>query len=420
MPALDTKRLATDEPSKLTVAEILATTASEYVKKNKPSEHIRQTLAKLSLCRTEALSHRRFACLDCGHEIILPNSCGDRHCPKCSGAKRSDWMDSTKQLLLHGVHHFQVVFTLPSEISSLALGNPSELYKLLFRASWASLKETIISEHNYDPAALMFLHTWNQRIQYHPHLHAVVPGAGPSLGDQGWVSTPKDWLVDADDLRRCYRKHFLDGLTELRKKGKLRLGGESANLILDDEWEAFVNKLKAKKWVTHIVPPPKTSTGENCDPEAIVKYLARYLTGGPISDARILAADKEKVTFLAREGVITGGTKKQVPVTLPTVEFVERWCLHILPFQFTKTRRFGGWSNIRVNSYHERCSIMLEALNAPLPEDAFCFPPPEEECDTDKTTCPNCGGRFVEFVQPHKPSWATLRASEYWPAWFSP
>ena len=98
---------------------------------------------------------------------MLHNSCGDRHCPQCAGAKRADWIDSTKMLLLDGVDYFQVVFTLPSELSSLALGNRRKIDDLLFASAWSALKQTIGQEQGYDPAALLMLHTWNQQLEAH-------------------------------------------------------------------------------------------------------------------------------------------------------------------------------------------------------------------------------------------------------------
>ena len=114
----------------LSVAEILCVTAPKFIERygQQAAPQVHSTLAKLSLCRTAALGGRRYRCDGCEHECVLYNSCGDRHCPQCSGAKRADWIDSTKKLLLDGINYFQVVFTLPSELSSLALGNRKKIF----------------------------------------------------------------------------------------------------------------------------------------------------------------------------------------------------------------------------------------------------------------------------------------------------
>ena len=116
-------------------------------------------LAKLSLCRTKALGGHTYECPRCQHQCQVYNSCTDRHCPQCSGARRADWLDKTAELLLPGVDYFQVVFTLPDLLSSLALGHRSEIFDLLFHTAWKSLRDVMRQELQIEPAALMVLHT---------------------------------------------------------------------------------------------------------------------------------------------------------------------------------------------------------------------------------------------------------------------
>jgi len=137
--------------------------------------------------------------------------------------------------------------------------------------------------------------------------------------------------VDAVDLRRQYRDHFLAGLTRLRERGELQLQGDFAYLEADEAWQSLLLKLESTEWVSYIQPPPIQADGQPCSAEHVLKYLARYLTGGPISEGRIIAADQDEVTFWAREGKTPGGDNQRVPIRLPTIEFTRRWCLHILP-----------------------------------------------------------------------------------------
>jgi hypothetical protein len=343
-------------------------------------------------------------------------------------------MDSAEQLLLEGVCYFQVTFTLPSKLSWLALGNRRLIYDLLFQAAWAALKETIQAEQGYDPAALMMLHTWNQRMLPHGHVHAVVPGGGPALDGGGWVHSQRPgashdsepYLVDAVALRRAFRKHFLAGLDRLRAKNELHLQGDFQHLQDDEAWAAWLLKLKSTEWVSHIQPPPEQEDGEACRPEQVLKYLTRYLTGGPISDARIIAADEREVTFWARQGKTRGGNKHRVPVTLPLEEFTHRWSLHILPRGYTKTRRFGGWSNIRRGFYLERCAILLEATGEPLSVDAtefdvFSFLGQDEDASEmhgDEAKCPVCGAEMRLIDCREKPSWRDILSSPHRPRWY--
>ena len=390
-------------------------------------------MAKLSVCRTAALGGHRYRCDDCETETTLYNSCGDRHCPQCAGARRADWVDSTAQLLLEGVEYYQVVFTLPDKLSALALGNRQAIYDLLFQASWQALRTTVNAEQAFDPAALMVLHTWNQELGAHAHVHALVPGGGPSLKGESWKRTERFgrptsiYLVDESELRRVYREAFISGLRQLHGQGKLKLAGEFEELNSPLFWEAFLKQLVSTKWVVYIQPPPK----ENVRPETVVKYLGRYLTGGPISDRRLISVDDDRVTFWARAATTAGGDRRQVPVSLPAVEFVRRWTLHILPHGYTKSRRFGGWSNTRRQSYLTQCKELLgikpsEAATDPLPCDDSSSRRDLTELDDAgdseyskaRLCCPHCQRQMRPLAFQDKPSWRVLMNGPRRPAWY--
>jgi hypothetical protein len=150
--------------------------------------------------------------------------------------------------------------------------------------------------------------------------------------------------------------------------------------------------------------------------------LTRYLTGGPISDHRITAADDESVTFLAREGRTTGGEDVQLPHTVSTDEFVRLWCLHIQSSQLTKTRYFGGWSNRRRDAYLERCAVALE-YHAGSADNATDFDVTEfeNESDPEPQLCERCGGEALRLIEEfRKPSWSKLLDphSRECPVWY--
>ena len=337
-------------------------------------------------------------------------------------------------MLLDGIEYYQVVFTLPGELSRLALGNRRSLTDLLFASAWKSLRKTIRREQGYDPAATMVLHTWNQKLQAHWHVHAIVPGAGPGCNDNGWQTSTAppesnldddQYLVDAINLRTAFRKAAVSHLKRLRKRGELKLDVDPdfGDLRTDGGWDALIEHLESVDWVSFIQPPPAGSSG----PSDLVRYLTRYLTGGPISDSRIVSADADEVTFLAREGNVQGGESAQVPVTVTTTEFVRRWCLHIQPDQLTKTRSFGGWSNNRLTAYLEACVSMMNAAEVPLSAEATQFPPPEAEAsdlESDASAdpeCPSCGGTAMRLRSYWaRPSWSDVlgQRSTQIPPWY--
>jgi hypothetical protein len=328
------------------VIDLLRQYTPEFVERfgGQAVPHVQSVLAKLALCRTAALGGHVYECPQCHARCPVYNSCLDRHCPLCRGGRRADWLDKTAELRLPGIDYFQVVFTLPDDLSALMLGHRRATYRLLFHAAWEALREVLRAELGCEPAALMVLHTWNQRLDHHPHVHAVVPGGGPSLDGQRWVRSrhptepwrEKPYLVDNRLLSARFRDKFLAGLTRLHRRGELKLEGEWSHLQEPAAFAAWLDSFRDGAWVVYVEPPP-----ENARPEHVLKYLARYLTGGPISDRRLLAHEDGQVTFWARSPDKARGNPSE-PYTLSGVEFTRRWALHILPQGFVKSRCFGG------------------------------------------------------------------------------
>jgi hypothetical protein len=322
-------------------------------------------------------------------------------------------------LLLPGVDYFQVVFTIPDTLSSLALGNRREIFNLLFRSAWKSLKRVIEDEQQFEAAAAMMLHTWNQKLDSHIHLHAFVPGGGPSVTEpELWkksqppphLNQQRLWLVDADELRLAFRTEFLRGLRSLHRRDKLKLVGEWAFLRELSAFEEWLQPLEEKSWVTYIQRPPKNSSPEN-----VLKYLARYMTGGPISDRRLIRHENGSVTFSARMGTQQGGSNETEQVPLSGVEFVRRWALHILPKGYTKTRRFGGYSNHHRKRYMAQCRELLPTItDEPAPAAPLIDP-------ADRVVehrCPTCESALVHVAGTDAPSWSVVMRSPHRPAWY--
>ena len=390
---------------------------------------VQSTLAKLALCRTHALGGRKYKCDDCGKTSTRYNSCGDRHCPGCSGSKRFDFTRRASGLLLPGVDYYQVVFTLPNELSELALANRMSTARLLSGAAWSSLSSCIRSEQKFEPAALSVLHTWNQRLDAHWHVHLLVPGGGPSLKADHWkTATPPagseltegHYLVDSERLREKYRDRYLTRLERLREQGNLKLDGKFSYLRDADNWRAFIENLRSQQWVAYIQPPPSSQSSA----EQVLKYLTRYLTGGPISSARITAADHQQVCFTAREGQVSGGNARQVEVKLSPGEFVRRWCLHIQPCQLTKTRYLGGWSCSHLSQYMGRCKALLAEHRSPADvtqaHSATSSDRPDPQSEP-KLLCSHCGSSRLSLLsETPKPSWSELFRPEHraCPAWY--
>ena len=371
-------------------------------------------MLRIGFCRTAPMKGHVYRCPSCDSKVPVYNSCTDRHCPQCRGATRADWVDKTAQLLRDDTNYFQVVFTLPDKLSSLVLGNRRVLYKLLFRSAASALQRSIGKECGMQAALSMVLHTWNQRLGHHAHLHALVPGSGPSLDGTRWVpcrytpatrqkpATP--FLVDHEELGRHFRDRYVRGVRRLIKAGVLKIDdlAEITTILAD---------VQACDWVVFIQPPPQ----ETSDPADVLKYLARYMTGGPISDRRLIEMKDGRVYFWARSKDKSG---RQVRESLPTLEFVRSWTLHILPKGFTKARRYGGWSNTRQATYQQQCDRLqpVPPSTAGDPADPVSDLPPDELPDA-VIKCPHCETEMELESRTRRPSWRTLFYGPDHPRW---
>ena len=380
---------------------------------------VRSVLAKLSLCRTAALGGHVCECPRCGDRCPVYNSCLDRHCPQCRGGRRAAWVDQMTQRLLPGIDYFQVVFTVPQELSGLMLGNRRATYALLFRAAWTALRDVVREEVGCEPAAWMVLHTWNQRLEHHPHLHAVVPGGGPSLAGEHWVTSSsrrppgrtRPYLVDYARLSTRFRDAFVAGLQRLHQQGELKLTGDWSFRQDATAFRVWLHDFANHPWVVYIEPPPPAAR-----PEHVLKYLARYLTGGPIADRRLLTHAGGQVQFWARSTDKHAGNPPE-PYELSGVEFTRRWSLHILPKGFVKSRGFGGFSGRQCTTYLRRCRDLLGVPLATAPETVA---PAPTEALPKPVTCRHCQTPLtcVDYVL--RPAWREVLYGPARPPWYPP
>jgi Putative transposase/Transposase zinc-binding domain len=406
------------------VHSILVRNTDAYMQKygSQVCPHVESTLLRMHYCRTTAMGKRVYRCDPCNYETTVFNSCGDRNCPQCTGAKRSNWLDNTMQLTTPKATYFQVVFTLTNKLSPLVLGNRTVLYDLLFETAWASLRAKIEKELGIQAAGVAVLHTWNQRLGHHPHVHMMVPGSGPSLDGTRWVDCRMEWcnktkkmkpfLVCNKELGRDFRDLFLNRLTELIKQGKINL--EDAKVLTD-----LIGELRLQNWVAFIEGPPKPE----CPPSQMLKYLTRYLTGGPISNGRIVGEKNGRVYFKARSKNKGEG---QVVTSLPIVEFVQQWSLHILPKEYTKTRHFGAWSGSKKRRYLEQSLALApkktdskteSTSNSSASTDALKATAAADPKKKNQRTCPHCQASMTCVIKEDRPSWRDLFYGPDHPPW---
>jgi hypothetical protein len=272
-----------------------------------------RTLSALKNCRTPQMGGRIEQCDSCGKQHLFYNSCRNRHCPTCQGHKREEWIKAREAELLP-VPYYHLVFTLPSELNTLALHKPRELYSILFKTAWATLNQFGKTE-GLQLGMISILHTWGQNLSLHPHLHCIVPGVGvDGSGNAKKAGKNKKFLYPVKALSKVFRAKFV---TEMRSR---KLGKQS-----------LYNKLFSKKWVVYAKNPFGS-------PKSVIEYLGRYTHKIAISNYRIKAIDDTYVSFLYKD--YKQGDKKKI-MRLTHAEFVRRFAQHILPKRFIRIRHYG-------------------------------------------------------------------------------
>ena len=324
------------KPATYEVAQVLERNTESLVHYCSNSWQTR-TLHALRKCRTAALGGHIDRCNNpsCHCLHLSYNSCRNRHCPKCQGHKKEQWIRARETELLN-VPYFHLVFTLPKELNRLCLYQPKLLYRLLFKTAW-QVVQGFSSNHKFlgaKPGMIAILHTWGQNLSLHPHLHCIVPGGGITQSGK-WKSARNKgkYLFPVKALSKVFRARFV---AELRKALK------------QEQPRGFYESLFRNQWVVYCKRP-------FLGPSQVVEYLGRYTHKIAISNHRIKNLDNGGVTFSVKD--YRHGGKKSL-MKLSDAAFIQRFAWHVLPKGFVRIRHYGILS-----SYHKRISLPgLQAL----------------------------------------------------------
>lgn len=311
-----------------------------------------RTLSAIKKCRTAALGGHIDACDACGNISISYNSCRNRHCPKCQGKNREDWIQAREQELLP-VPYFHLVFTLPDSLHALAMQYPKQIYDILFDSAWQTL-HTFGKNKGVKMGMIGILHTWGQNLCLHPHLHCIVPGGGMNKNGY-WQNIRQDgkFLFPVKALSNVFRAKYCQQLQKTFPQWYAEGSKECWN----------------KNWIVYAKRPFGS-------PQSVVEYLGRYTHKIAISNHRIQAVDTSTVTFDYKE-YKQQGIKKQM--TLSHQEFIRRFALHILPKRFVKIRHYGflssTWKRKKLRTLQEKMGVACCSKSAPqkkLPKCPCC------------------------------------------------
>ena len=357
-----------------------------------------KVMGAIEACRTAALGGHLERCDDCGLTRQAYNSCRNRHCPKCQGLARAEWL-ADRQADLLPTQYFHVVFTVPAPIAEIAFQNKTVVYNILFKAASETLR-TIAADPKHLGAELglvALLHTWGQNLHHHPHVHCVVPGGGPSPDGTRWVSCRPGFFLPVRVLARLYRWLFLEALRAAFEGGRLGFFSDLAGLAEPAAFDKLMADMRKIDWVVYAKPPFG-------GPEQVLGYLGRYTHRVAIANSRLVSIEGDQVAFRWKD--YRHHDKAKV-MTMAAGEFIRRFLLHTLPDGFHRIRHYGFLAN---GCRASKLALCRRLLAAPTPTPASPAVDYRERyrqlTGHSLDVCPCCGGAMLSLgaFRPHRPA----------------
>ena len=316
------------------IQEVFNKSYTEYCNHYNPSHIQHKAANSIMRCKSGELGCNLSRCEDCGHLEVHNNSCRNRHCPCCQAVLKELWVDARKSEVIDAPY-FHVVFTLPAQLNPLIYANQALLYSMFHKCVSQTLLE-LSADSKYlgaTPGIIQVLHTWGQELNFHPHMHCIVTGAGLTKANQLQKCSSK-FFIPVKVLAKKFRGKFLALLQELYDSNKLHYSGSCKKLKNSYEWNEFHSSLYEIQWVPFI---KETFNGFG----NAMDYLGRYTHRIAISNGRIKQVTDTHVTFWAKDY----RTKEVKDVTITHVEFIRRFLMHVLPRGFQKIRYYGFLNN---------------------------------------------------------------------------
>jgi hypothetical protein len=350
--------------------------------------HVRRAARAIMQCRTAALGGHVQGCPDGHMSRIWYNSCRHRSCPQCAYLQTERWL-ALQQARLLGCDHYHIIFTLPHDLNPLSLANVPLKTTLLFQAVRDTLTD-LLADPKYlgaQPGMIAALHTWSQTLVLHPHVHCLVTGGGRSP-EGSWVAVRNAFLLPARVVMAVFRGKMLDALRRAVARAEVELPAT----MQPQQWLHLLHRLghpKKTPWNVRIMERYRHGAG-------VVTYVARYLRGGPIKNARLVAYDGDRVTLLyrSRHEEADGGSPSSQRMTLPVADFLQRWLLHVPVPQTRGVRSYG--------LYHPTQAEALAACRTALGQPPVVVPVCldwqtvcAQRGDAHPERCPTCGQLLV-------------------------
>jgi ssDNA-binding Zn-finger/Zn-ribbon topoisomerase 1 len=373
-------------PPRWEVADIVRLYGDSYRQLYPVSPGQQQVLEAIAACRTAQLGGHVEQCPQCGFERYAYHSCRNRHCPKCQSFTTAQWV-ADRQADLLPVPYFHTVFTLPHALNVLVLGNKRRLLGLLFTAASQTLLQ--FGRHNLGGqlGGIMVLHTWDQLLNAHFHVHCLVPGG--ALADDGtrWVPTHPAFLFPVKALGTVFRAKFLDALGHARMTAALTFNDTTAAFATPQGFAHLLDHLSTTAWVVYAKAP-------FAGPAQVVDYLGRYTHRIALTNSRLVDVRDGHVCFTYRNRR-NGDTLEQMTVDAHT--FLHRFLLHVLPPGFVRLRHYGFLANRCKARTLPQCRQLLNHTPPPPPRQILTVTQwIQQVVGVDLTQCPQCGARPLQ------------------------
>lgn len=336
----------------------------------------KKTLLDITICQTKDCGGRRFHCKDCDHSFWIYHGCKNRSCPKCHGSQIADWLANRETELLP-CPYFHLIATVPESLRPLFLKHQKVLYGLLMKTVSRCVID-ITREKRFigaTPAVMSVLHTWNGRLQFHPHVHLLVSAGGVSDDGLQWLETSPTFLLPVKLLSKRIAKELQKAIKKERP----------------DIEKQIPKKIWKESWCTFCVPYGR---GE----KAVLNYLGRYVFRTAITNSRIVEVTESDVTFRYKDRKVN----RMCMETLSGVEFLRRFLLHVLPMGFHKVRYYGLWHPSKKGM--QIAAKVLLIFRKPMEKEPLLLTsdvPPAELLTEPRygERCPKCGSEHLELQE---------------------
>ena len=359
------------------IGKIFSLHGRSFSQKHPQSEQGHKVINLIKACRTSTLGGHIQACLDCGYSKPMYNSCRCRFCPKCQTLTKERWLEKRKSEFID-TDYYHGVFTVPNELNALARQNQKIIYSILFKSVSETLQTFAQTEYKGQLGFISVLHTWNQKLNYHIHLHCVIAGGVILNESKKWKRLKnKSFLFPVLALSQVFKSKFISLLRE--KASVLEMNGNISYLQHDKSLNDFFDHLYSKDWVVYA----KKSFGGAIQ---VVEYLGRYTHRVAISNYRILKIENDEVYFKYRD---RKDNNQEKILSLDVHEFLRRFMLHVLPEKFSKIRYHGFLSNKykrdNLASIFEQLNMSVSIVNKLSLEDFV-----KKITGRDINQCPHC------------------------------